>query len=179
VPIFSLDYFISTYSPVFKVEHDLKESSEALILEISKENSRHQSDEFITKLLFSLLFLKIMRERPRNNKIRPDERQIIKITQFLKLIEQNFTINRNASFYADKMGLSYKSLNLLSKKTSNKTAKQLIDSHTVLEAKRRLVIEKSQVKEIAYDLGFDEVTNFIKYFKRQTLLTPSQFKSNH
>lgn len=120
-----------------------------------------------------------MRERPRNNKIRPDERQIIKITQFLKLIEQNFTINRNASFYADKMGLSYKSLNLLSKKTSNKTAKQLIDSHTVLEAKRRLVIEKSQVKEIAYDLGFDEVTNFIKYFKRQTLLTPSQFKSNH
>jgi|TARA_B110000902_G_scaffold265723_1_gene350866 AraC family transcriptional activator of pobA len=48
----------------------------------------------------------------------------------------------------------------------------------VLEAKRQLVVENIQVNQLAYALGFDEVTNFIKYFKKHTLLTPTQFKKS-
>ena len=95
------------------------------------------------------------------------------------LVESNYTVSRNASFYADEMGISYKSLNKLCKLVIQKTAKQLIDEFTIIEIKRSLIVEKIEVKEIAYELGFHEVTNFIKYFKRHTLITPFQFKINH
>ena len=74
--------------------------------------------------------------------------------------------------------MTYKSLNKICKLAVNQTAKQLIDAHTILEAKRKLVIEGIQVQELAYELGFEEVTNFVKYFKKHTLVTPSQFKEN-
>ena len=74
--------------------------------------------------------------------------------------------------------MSYKALNQLCKKTAGKTPKQIIDEHTILEAKRRLAIENTQVTQLAYELGFDEVGNFTKYFRKHTLLTPSQFQAN-
>ena len=179
VPIFSLDYLINSYSPVFTVSDTLKETSEALLLEITRETNDKNVDVFITQLLFSSLLFKLLRERPKNIKNQLTDRQIKKITLFLMLLESNYTVSRNASFYADKMSISYKSLNQLCKLTTHKTAKQLIDEFTIMEIKRNLIVEKHQVKEIAYTFGFQEVTNFIKYFKKQTLITPSQFKINH
>ncbi len=72
--------------------------------------------------------------------------------------------------------ISYKSLNQLCKQASGQTVKQLIDAHTILEIKRRLIIGRDKIQEIAYELGFDDVTYFVKFFKRHTQLTPSQFK---
>ncbi|MCL1139418.1 helix-turn-helix domain-containing protein [Shewanella pneumatophori] len=54
--------------------------------------------------------------------------------------------------------VSYKSLNLLCKQACGQTAKQLIDAHAILEIKRRLIIGSAKIQEIAYDLGFDDVT---------------------
>lgn len=179
VPIFSLDYLMSSYSPVFTVSHALKETSEALLLEITKETNDKDFDMFITQLLFSSLLFKLLRERPRSNKNQLTNRQIKNITFFLKLVERYYTASRSASFYAEKMNISYKSLNQLCKLATQKTTKQLIDEYTILEIKRSLIVEKVEVKEVAYNLSFYEVTNFIKYFKKHTLLTPSQFKINH
>lgn len=179
VPIFSLDYLINSYSPVFTVSDTLKDTSEALLMEITRETNDKNSDIFITQLLFSSLLFKLLRERPKNNTSQLTNRQIKKITRFLILIESHYTVSRNASFYADEMGISYKSLNQLCKLATQKTAKQLIDEYTIIEIKRSLIVEKIEVKEVAYDLGFHEVTNFIKYFKKQTLVTPSQFKISH
>jgi len=76
------------------------------------------------------------------------------------------------------LNITYKSLNEICKLATNNTAKQLIDLETVLEAKRKLAVEDILIQTLAYELGFEEVTNFVKYFKRHTGLTPSQFKKN-
>lgn len=74
------------------------------------------------------------------------------------------------------MGVTYKTLNKLCKQVAHQTPKQLIDAYTILEAKRRLAIQNIQVTQLAYELGFEETTNFIRYFKKHTSMTPHLFK---
>ena len=49
----------------------------------------------------------------------------------------------------------------------------------MLEAKRILAHTTESVKEIGYDLGFDEPTNFIKYFKKHSKFTPTEFREQN
>jgi AraC-like DNA-binding protein len=176
VPIFVLDYLVDWYTPLFTVNPSLTATCEVLLDEIIKEKNESLSDEFVVQLLFSSLFLKLMRERPKNNVTRLSKKQITQISLFLYLLEKHYVASRNASFYADLMGITYKTLNQLCKLASQKTAKQLIDAYTILEAKRKLIVDDVSINEVSDKLGFEEVTNFIKYFKKHTQKTPSQFK---
>lgn len=95
---------------------------------------------------------------------------------FEQNVEHCFGENRNAKFYAEKQSITYKHLNEVCKQFSNKSAKEFIDDFIILEAKRQLSSTTLSVKEIAYYCGFDEVTNFQKYFKNITKETPVSFR---
>lgn len=97
--------------------------------------------------------------------------------QFRNLLEAHLDKSRDATFYAKALGMSYKQLNTMCKMAVNQTAKAFIHHYVILESRRRLVSTSASVKEISYQMGFDEPTNFVKYFKRQTGLTPRQFRS--
>lgn len=73
--------------------------------------------------------------------------------------------------------LHRKSLTAACKQTSGATPKQLIAQRLTLEAKRLLAHSKQSVHQIAFSLGFNEPTNFIKFFKKYTALTPRQFRT--
>ncbi|TAF63563.1 MAG: AraC family transcriptional regulator [Cytophagales bacterium] len=97
-------------------------------------------------------------------------------TTFEKNVELHFTDSRNANFYADMQNITYKHLNEVCKQFSNKSVKEFIDDFIILEAKRQLSSTTLSVKEIAFNCGFDEVTNFQKYFKKITTETPVTFR---
>lgn len=102
-----------------------------------------------------------------------------KFEMFLKfktLLESNYQKSRNANFYAKQLNITYKHLNVISKEIVNSTAKQFIDEFIILEAKRQLINSTIKSTELAYLLGFEESTNFVKYFKKHTKLTPNNFK---
>lgn len=166
----------SLYDPVINVDNQLKSSCEALLKEIAIEQHAHNSDALLIQLLFSTLFIKIMKEIPQPQSKNLNDMRSKKYHDFIQLIEDRSITSREASDYASLLHMTYKSLNEICKLASNKTAKQLIDLETILEAKRKLAVENIQVQALAYELGFDEVTNFVKYFKRHTGLTPSEFK---
>jgi AraC family transcriptional regulator, transcriptional activator of pobA len=60
-----------------------------------------------------------------------------------------------------------------------KSPKVIISERVLLEIKRLLVHTNQSIKEIGFDLGFNEPTNFIKYFRQQTGQTPSEFRDSH
>jgi len=70
-------------------------------------------------------------------------------------------------------------LNKATSQILDKTPKQLIDERILLEAKRLLVHSNSTIKEIAFILGYEEPTNFIKYFRKHTQNTPSDFREQY
>ncbi|TAH19539.1 MAG: AraC family transcriptional regulator [Cytophagales bacterium] len=98
---------------------------------------------------------------------------------FKDLLEQNFSQIKNVSQYADKMAISEKRLNQALSKILGKNPKEMIDERVLLEAKRLLVHTNLSIKEIAYKLGFEEPTNFIKYFRKHTQSTPTEFREQY
>ncbi len=76
------------------------------------------------------------------------------------------------------MGISTKKLNTFTKAIIHKSAKEFIDKICIKQIKRLLTNTNFSIKEIAYQMSFEETTNFYKYFKRQTSYTPEQFRAS-
>ncbi|MCC9136148.1 AraC family transcriptional regulator [Pontibacter silvestris] len=97
--------------------------------------------------------------------------------EFLQLMHQDFKEVKDVESYAERVNLSTKQLNRICKEASGKTARQLIDYRIMLEARRLLHHTSLSVKEIAYELGFEEPSSFIKFFHRFSEHTPLQYRN--
>ncbi len=86
--------------------------------------------------------------------------------------------NKNTTYYVNLLGINEKILSKEVKALTGKTPKVYIDSRTILEAKRLLSYSSLSIKEIGYNLGFDEPTNFNKFFRKHTAQTPAQFRNS-
>lgn len=97
---------------------------------------------------------------------------------FKSLLVLNLKEEKTVTFYAKQMHITERRLYQTTTTIAGKTPKEIIDQYLLLEAKRLLAQNKKNIKEIAYELGFKEPTNFIKYFKKQTSQTPIEFKAS-
>lgn len=95
---------------------------------------------------------------------------------FKDLLETNYRKLKQVSNYAKRINVTEKRLNQATSKILDKSPKQVIDERVMLEAKRLLAHTNESVKEIGFDLGFDEPTNFIKYFRKHSHSTPAKFR---
>ena len=105
----------------------------------------------------------------------PDER-FHTIRKFNLLVEANFKSEHSVSFYADQLCKSPKTLANLFAIFNQKTPSQLIRERIVAEAKRLLYYTDRPVKHITFELGFEDVAYFSNFFKKNTGVSPSDFK---
>ena len=101
------------------------------------------------------------------------------LLQFKEILEQEFQRKKSVKEYALLLNVSEKQLHKASTTLLDKTPKKLIDERIILEAKRLLVHSSAPVKEISYQLGFEEPTNFVKYFKKHENIPPLEFRSSN
>lgn len=104
--------------------------------------------------------------------------QVLPFLQFRHLLESVYRENWSVSQYAEKLNISTKTLNSLVKSQTGKTTSNMIKDRIVLEAKRRLCHSGSFVNEIGHDLGFQDPSYFIKFFKKYVNLTPTEFRNS-
>ena len=105
---------------------------------------------------------------------------------FLELLERQFPIEENhteiklktASDFAFQLNVHVNHLNRAVKEAGGKTTSQLIAERLLQESKILLKQSKWNISEIAYSLGFQEVTHFNNFFKKHTLLSPTKFRNN-
>lgn len=95
---------------------------------------------------------------------------------FKDLLENQFKTNRQVSQYASQISITKKRLNQATSKVLGKSPKEMIDERVLLEAKRLLAHTTESIKEIGFSLGFEEPTNFIKYFRKHQKVTPVEFR---
>ena len=100
------------------------------------------------------------------------------VLTFKDLLEKQYKQSKLVAEYADKINISEKRLNQATAKILGKSPKEMIDDRILLEAKRLLVHGNQSIKEIGFQLSFDEPTNFIKYFSKHTDKTPVEFREN-
>lgn len=112
--------------------------------------------------------------KPQSAKIQPYIQE--RLEEFLELLEKNITSHKQVAQYADRMNLSPYQLNEITKTTMGKTSSELINDHIILEAKRYLLATPNQVKDIADQLGYEDPSYFIRFFRKHTGHTPEAFR---
>jgi AraC-like DNA-binding protein len=100
-------------------------------------------------------------------------------SKFRHAIEQNFQGRQRVSSYAHSLGLSEKTLSRATQAVVGLSAKAYLSKRLALEAKRLLAYTPGPIAIVADQLGFDEATNFVKFFRREVGDTPSGFRKSH
>jgi AraC-like DNA-binding protein len=101
-----------------------------------------------------------------------------RLDELLTLLDTNLYTHKQVSQYADMLNLSAYQLNAVTKSTVGKTCSAVIDDHIILESKRHLLATTDQITQIAYRLGYDDVSYFIRFFKKHTGYSPEAFRNN-
>ena len=100
------------------------------------------------------------------------------IRKFNVLVDIHFKTKKQVSDYAEMLNKSPKTLSNYFLLYNKKSPLQIIHERIVLEARRLLTFTDMTAKEIAYELGFNDVTVFSKMFKKITGSPPSDFKKS-
>lgn len=174
-------YNYHLYPPTIQLREEQMRIFTELVVNLKKEYDA-PDDAFTEELLQSALkmFL-IMAERirqlkRRDQKMSKSQRNFL---QFQQLLQQHLPFERKVQYYADAMSISTKKLNRLTREIMQQAAKNYINEMAVIEMKRLLMNTSLSIKEIAFKTGFEEPTNFVKYFKKISGLTPIAFRNQY
>ncbi len=98
------------------------------------------------------------------------------IPRLTVLINQHFSEHLPASFYANELDMNLQRLNAITKKSLNKTVAALIHERLLNEAKRLLEYSTFTISEVAFHLNFNDNSYFTRFFKKETGMTPEQYR---
>jgi len=144
------------------------------------KNTKDNSQADILQNLLHNFLLHSERERRKQNFTEIKKGADLDYVMLFKdLLEIDYKSQKQVNYYAKEILITEKRLNQATAKVLGKSPKQLIDDRIMLEAKRILAHTTESVKEIGYNLGFDEPTNFIKYFKKHSKFTPTEFRETN
>lgn len=129
---------------------------------------RHQIHALLTRL--NILQRKNQIEQP------PSSPATQRFRRFQQLVEERFLQWHQVTDYTVELGYTEKTLARAVNTSTGMGAKAFITARIILEAKRLLAHTDMPVVAIAYKLGFDEPTNFNKFFKREVHDTPAEFR---
>lgn len=143
-----------------------------------EETEKHPFSESIIKTYIQLILaIGSKQKRSIENSLIANEKLPNKnAAEFQKLLETHFKIEKELSFYSDKLNITNNTLSKAVKKEFAKTPTQLINERIVLESKKLLHLTYRSVKEIASELGFSDEFYFSRYFKKSVGCSPKKYR---
>lgn len=128
----------------------------------------------------NLFFIELMRHCQKIHKVAQNKDVYIieKLDEFYIQLEKHISTTKQVSQYAELLGLSIYQLNAVTKNTLGKTCSVLINDYIILESKRYLLTTSNQINQIAWHLGYDDVSYFIRFFKKHTNYSPKAYRQH-
>jgi AraC family transcriptional regulator, transcriptional activator of pobA len=138
--------------------------------------SEHVENENIARGILDVILHLCKKQYP----VRQEETKIRKgnllVKKFRQQIEMHYHKNFSVQEYADLLSVTASHLNETIKEITGQTAKEHIKERQILEIKRMLSHTDLNVSEIAYQLGFEDQSYFSRFFRKNTGLTPNEFR---
>lgn len=141
---------------------------------------RQEGYQEIIKASLDIIFIELVRQCLNSRSIPNGSGQYSqeRVEEFLGVLESQIDIQKTVSDYAAMLHLSVYQLNTITKEVLGKTPTELINENIILESKRYLLATSNQVSQIAYHLGYEDISYFIRFFKKHTGYTPKAFREN-
>ena len=95
---------------------------------------------------------------------------------FLQILEENFCKSDGVDFYAEKLSMTTRNLNLICQNIWQKSVSEIIEDRKLIEAKNLLINTEKTVVEIGIELGYNEKSYFANVFKKKSGQTPGEFR---
>ena len=148
-----------------------------LMEDLQTNSSNTRTSQAIHALLTASLNLLIGLATPEHSRENPKESRASVIERaFRRLLEQHYKECKQPAYYAAKLAVSVAHLNDTVKQSTGRTVSVHIQTRAILEAKRLLGFTDLSVKEIGYEIGYNEPVYFGKVFKKNTGVTPLDFR---
>ncbi len=174
--------FNNIYEPPHTQVDEVSASTFKMLLEQMKTEMQNQALAQYELLVSYLKIFLITASRLKTEQ-QPEAKRAVAdlkepfILQNLKdSIEKDFKTKHSASDYAEALNISPKALAKITKTHFNKTLTALISERIVIEAKRELYLTNKSVKEIAYELGYDDEHYFSRFFKTNADVSPQMYR---
>lgn len=145
---------------------------------ICEEMKQTNPDLSIVRHLLSALIIMIDSEK-KKAQLKEESINFIQnetFINFLKILEENFRRPLGVDFYAEKLFMSSRNLNLICQKVMNQSVSEIIETRKLTEAKNLLISSNKSISEIAFELGYNENSYFSNVFKKKSGQTPSEFR---
>jgi len=142
--------------------------------------NRKQGYQEVIKANLDIFFIEFVRQREHSatSATKNSRYEHERLEEFMELLETHAASHKQVSDYADMLNLSVYQLNTVTRNTLGKTPSELINEYIILESKRYLLATADQVNQIAYRLGYEDPSYFIRFFKKHTGYSPDVFRSN-
>jgi len=151
------------------IEHELE----------SRDSSAEEMIRTYVKQIIIRATRKWKKQNLDNGSIKVPSNEVDIFRDFSRLLEIHFREKHNVSEYAELLHIAPKTLTHKFKSLQLESPNQLIINRIILEAKRLLIYTDKTIKEIAYDLGYEDPAYFNRLFTGKTGSTPSNFKKNY
>ena len=142
------------------------------------DSLQDDSHHYIRSLLYTIL-IQINRSYIKEYNLSPKLYQDNISLRFRKSLEENIRDKQRVGEYADLLKVSRSQLNKAIRKTSGKSTSIIIRERLLTEIKRDLLYSEKTISEIAYELGFSDNSNFVRFYKTHVGRTPSDFRASH
>lgn len=171
-------FFGASQLPIVNLSKNDLEAFESLLKVFKTEmlsNDEHQL-EMLQMLLKRLLILctRLYKNQHKYHLLDKENTDIVR--EFNFLVEKHFKTKHSVSEYAEMLNKSPKTISNLFSKLETKTPLQFIQERIMLEARRLLTYTDASIKEIAYQVGYDDIQSFSRFFKKNEGISPSEYK---
>jgi AraC family transcriptional regulator, transcriptional activator of pobA len=171
-------FFNSNQLPFFPIPEEELEKFETLwkMFEIEMKSKDELQLEMLQMMLKRFIILCTRVYKAQNNFLKLEDKEVDIVREFNFLVEQYFKTKHSVKDYADLLNKSPKTLSNIFTQLAGKSPLQIIHERKALEAKRMLRYTDKSIKEIAFELGFEDIQAFSRFFKKIERISPSGFK---
>ena len=168
-------------APLFRLPDDTARTVYPYV-EAMEEESAHSREYGHQEVLHALLRIFLVMTERACLPVQPVQQDRMNASRtlflnFRKALEQHYTRLHGVQDYAELLHVSVRTLNKCVNENAMKSPLTFINDRVMLEAKRLVRYSDLLIKEIATDLGYDDPSYFVKFFKRQTGYLPVEFRN--
>lgn len=142
----------------------------------SELKAKKEDYKTVCKILINQLMYILKREKVKSG-IKQNLTRSEQIScEFLVLIEENFCQKKSVKEYASVLGITPKHLSETVQSTLHHTALSYIHVRIIKEIQYLLCFGDLSIKQIAYTLNFETLSQFGRFFKRQVGVSPKEYR---